>query len=1510
MPSEFRWRVKKQGASLWRLALFIATALAPTYVCATPSVNVALSAAFNSPPYLVELLETAAEENSTCYFPLLDRVAEGIFADSVTEQDLYERFLQVLQDDGHITNADALSSFKLALSIRSTAPRIQAHYQYYNTSVEPSLGVAQDAVCQVWAHYDGAQYCSPSLEHAQQSVSGDSGERVLQFDRLLGEHDLPSLVLYADITAPSFSEFHTVLSKRAREGEFSYRVRYRPPASDAARKPLFVSGYGVELVLKRTDYIVIDDRDTDQTSSSFKEDGDIKPTLATDDDLKEEDTLSDLKPLSAFEVSRLGINAASFVMASDDPFDTLLKLSQDFPRHSSAIAHFNATPDFLEAFEQQNQALTLPPGYNGIWINGLQMSPRHIDAFSLVSHLRHERKLVAAFQELGLSARETVSLLSNPAITKSHGADQSPRFDYRDDLEGGSIIVWLNDLEKDSRYKEWPTSLSALLQRTYPGQLPNVRRDIHNVVLPMDLADPVDIKTVVSQIQRFVKKLIPVRFGLVPTLQSTESQKQAKVAHYLHEVYGLGALLAYLEKCLEDKETSFPSKNAFMAVIDGRTKRQKRTALSFEELLETKEYDAIISKTHAYLKRLGANTQPAPVFVNGAAVNRDNNWLHFMIARLSNDLESIQRGLLQGIFDDNSWIPQFYLADAVLGRHSLIVPQDPDAIKLLDMNELYHRHGRTFAKLPRIPAASGMSLEEWAQLIIIADFDEDPGLQQLREVLDFHTKHPGVEVLLLQNAGTSLTSSGFSTRLHELLQNSQELDSVTLSSLLKSVPAKSNNQEPSQNSVDDYVAELSPLIKSLGLHEGKTHLILNGRIIGPLDAAFDVQDLEQFLAFERKRRLFPVQRALSSLELADKISGPLEFARLTSLVALSTESDIPEGIYDSGPMLRSNRFTKLMDNKALTIATSSSENPSIEIVAAIDPTTELAQRWVPILKVLSQLDGVALNVFLNPRAQLQELPIKRFYRHVLDAAPTFDEKGSLLRPQATFKNLPDEALLTLGMDVPPSWLVASKESVHDLDNLKLSSLKPGMNVDAVYELEHILIEGHSRDVTTGTPPRGVQLLLGTEKNPHFDDTIIMANLGYFQFKAQPGYWKITLKPGQSERIFNLDSVGGMGYKPTPGDENNEVTLMSFQGTTLFPRLSRKPGHEKDDILEAGFKPGSPMDYLSKGLTFASGVLSSLTGFKNEEQHADINIFSVASGHLYERMLNIMMVSVMRHTKHSVKFWFIEQFLSPSFKSFLPHLAKEYGFSYEMVTYKWPHWLRAQREKQREIWGYKILFLDVLFPLSLDKVIFVDADQIVRTDMYELVTLDLEGAPYGFTPMCDSRTSMEGFRFWKQGYWEKFLRGLPYHISALYVVDLNRFRQLAAGDRLRGQYHQLSADPNSLSNLDQDLPNHMQHVIPIKSLPQDWLWCETWCSDEALTTAKTIDLCNNPLTKEPKLDRARRQVPEWTLYDEEIAALARRVAAEQSEEDMDDNFEELKAGEEEEAAIKLDRKDEL
>jgi UDP-glucose:glycoprotein glucosyltransferase len=61
-------------------------------------------------------------------------------------------------------------------------------------------------------------------------------------------------------------------------------------------------------------------------------------------------------------------------------------------------------------------------------------------------------------------------------------------------------------------------------------------------------------------------------------------------------------------------------------------------------------------------------------------------------------------------------------------------------------------------------------------------------------------------------------------------------------------------------------------------------------------------------------------------------------------------------------------------------------------------------------------------------------------------------------------------------------------------------------------------------------------------------------------------------------------------------------------------------------------------------------------------------------------------------------------------------------------------------------------------------------------------------------------------------------------------------------------------------------------LRIFSLPQEWLWCETWCSDESKAKAKTIDLCNNPLTKTPKLENAVRIIPEWSEYDGEIKAL--------------------------------------
>ena len=993
------------------------------------------------------------------------------------------------------------------------------------------------------------------------------------------------------------------------------------------------------------------------------------------------------------------------------------------------------------------------------------------------------------------------------------------------------------------------------------------------MVLPVDLTKPEDVLLLADTLLSFVKRKLSIRIGLVPITNSEHALEQARVVYYLIDTYGLQAAIVYLETSYSAKKLSAPSKSSFDMAVEGRTVRVDKIARPMDAVLKSEDYQEVIKASKKWMRRLSANSRIPPLFVNGVALPRDENWLQTMSNRVSTDLQMIQQAIFQEKFQDDVWLPAYFLQQAQARRNSLIVPENEKTLKIFDINKLLGEDQGLFERFPRVAADFSVNKEDWAHAVLVADLESETGAQLLATATAYQEVDPGIELIIIHNPIPSDIVSGLSVDLfghirdnaHRAFTNANELNAILTSD-------KPVTDKASKEAAVEFWHSADHLTKSLNLLPGQNALLLNGRLVGPIVSSsdFEVDDFEGLVTYERTSRILPALTALEALGLSETIKCPLAAAKVSSVVALSTISDTPDGMFEQASTLRMSQFS-MWNSSYTVIETGDVSTASVQFTVLLDPASQQAQRWIPMLKVLSELEGVYLKIFLNPKERLQELPVKRFYRYVLGAEPVFDEAGSVKALGASFKGVPQEALLTVGLDIPPAWLVAAKVSVYDLDNIKLSSIKG--DVEALYELENILIEGHSREVPGGAAPRGAQLVLGTERDPHFADTIIMANLGYFQFKANPGFYKISLKEGRSTEIFNIDSIGSQGWSPVTGDETTEVALMSFKGATLYPRLSRKPGMETEDVLEA--KAGSSMDFVSRGLNFAQGILGKGKAVVDKEEQAEINIFSVASGHLYERMLNIMMVSVMKHTKHTVKFWFIEQFLSPSFKDFIPFLAVEYGFKYEMVTYKWPHWLRAQTEKQREIWGYKILFLDVLFPLSLDKVIFVDADQIVRTDMIELVNHDLQGAPYGFTPMCDSRTEMEGFRFWKQGYWEKFLRGLPYHISALYVVDLHKFRQIAAGDRLRQQYHSLSADPGSLSNLDQDLPNHMQSVLPIHSLPQEWLWCETWCSDEALKDAKTIDLCNNPLTKEPKLDRARRQVPEWTVYDDEIAVVDKR-----------------------------------
>lgn len=150
------------------------------------------------------------------------------------------------------------------------------------------------------------------------------------------------------------------------------------------------------------------------------------------------------------------------------------------------------------------------------------------------------------------------------------------------------------------------------------------------------------------------------------------------------------------------------------------------------------------------------------------------------------------------------------------------------------------------------------------------------------------------------------------------------------------------------------------------------------------------------------------------------------------------------------------------------------------------------------------------------------------------------------------------------MDTPPAWIVSPKTSPYDLDNLVLDAIDQPIHV--LFELKQLLIEGHARE-GSNTPPRGLQLQLTRHGMDVASDTLIMANLGYLQFKVTPGVYDLAIRPGRGREVYELESVGAKGWDSPPLNETGPaVTLTSFEGMTILPRFKRKPGMETADVL--------------------------------------------------------------------------------------------------------------------------------------------------------------------------------------------------------------------------------------------------------------------------------------------------------------------------------------------------------
>ncbi|KAJ6669183.1 hypothetical protein lerEdw1_007992 [Lerista edwardsae] len=1401
------------------------------------AVTTSLTTKWFSTPLLLEASEFLAEEGQEKFWNFVEACQDfGSSGHNGTDYSSYSAMLRAASQNLSPLQQNLL---KFALSLRSYSATVQAFQQIAADEPPPMK-------CNAFFVVHGKKTCElDELGVLIQSAS----ERPKPF-MFKGDHkypvsnlESPVVIMYAEIGSEEFSRFHKQLVTKVNAGEITYILRHY--VAKPSKEKVYLSGYGVELAIKSTEYKAKDDtqvKGTDMNATVIGENDPIDEVQGflfgklrqLHPDLKEElkelrkyliESTNEMAPLKVWQLQDLSFQTAARILAAPTTYAlTVMKdISQNFPTKAS-----------------------------------------------LFDVLRNEARVMEGLHSLGiegLSMHNVLKLNTQPSDS-----------DYAVDIRSPAISVLILDPSHESTAE------------------------------------------LLSVAEMFLSNHIPLRIGLVFVVNDSEDVDGLQDA-------GVALLRAY-NYVAQEVDNHY----AFQTVISIYNKVNAGEKLKVEHVVSVLEkqypyvevnsiigvdsaYDQNRKEGCAYYEQTGVGPLPIVLF-NGMPFQKeqlDPDELETVtMHKILETTSFFQRAVYLGELSNDQDVVEYIMSqpNVVPRINSRILMADREYLDLTATNNLYVDDFARFtfldSKDKTAAVANSMTYltkkdESFVRPVtfwIVGDFDKPSGRQLLYDAIKHQKSSNHVRIGMINNPSeepdskntviaraiwaalqtqTSNNAKNFITKLAKeenakVLEAGADITEFAVGGMDINT-FKAAFESPKVDFILSHTMYSRDVLK---LKKGQRAVISNGRIIGPLGDGelFNQDDFHLLENIILKTSGQKIKTHIQQLGVEEDLASDLVM-KVDALLSAQPKGEA---------RIEYNFF----EDKYSAIKLRPKEGETyFDVVAIVDPATRDAQRLAPLLMVLTKLINMNLRVFMNCQSKLSDMPLKSFYRYVLEPEVTFTEDKFLVPgPVAKFLDMPQSPLFTLNPNTPESWMVESVRTSYDLDNIYLEEVESV--VAAEYELEHLLLEGHCYDITTGQPPRGLQFTLGTSTNPVVVDTIVMANLGYFQLKANPGAWFLKLRKGRSEDIYRIYSHDGTDSPPDASDI--VVVLNNFKSKIIKVKVQKKLDMINEDLLSDGTSENESGFWESLKWGFTGGQ-------KKEEVKQDkddvINIFSVASGHLYERFLRIMMLSVLKNTQTPVKFWFLKNYLSPTFKKlwgsvtilyfqeFIPYMAAEYNFQYELVQYKWPRWLHQQTEKQRIIWGYKILFLDVLFPLAVDKFLFVDADQIVRTDLKELRDFNLDGAPYGYTPFCDSRKEMDGYRFWKSGYWAGHLAGRKYHISALYVVDLKKFRKIAAGDRLRGQYQGLSQDPNSLSNLDQDLPNNMIHQVPIKSLPQEWLWCETWCDDASKKRAKTIDLCNNPMTKEPKLQAAVRIVPEWQDYDQEIKQLFSRFHQEKA-----------------------------
>ena len=248
-------------------------------------------------------------------------------------------------------------------------------------------------------------------------------------------------------------------------------------ATDAPRARLTAAGYGVEMAIKNMEYKAIDDDSSANATASS----------ASDDAAPE---------LKLKQIRDLGLQATQRVVRSDDPLQTMMDLSFDFPAIAAELSAVRVD-EATSAAAAENARKLSGGGSLVMSLNGEPLEMETVNVFSLLDRVADELKLADVFLSLGgldhAAVRKLLRMRVAGGGARARGGDDAPdfpRLDIVDPERDPASPRFATDVEKDRAFKSWDPSLSGLLSPDQGGRPPRVRRNLLNFVVVIELGDP------------------------------------------------------------------------------------------------------------------------------------------------------------------------------------------------------------------------------------------------------------------------------------------------------------------------------------------------------------------------------------------------------------------------------------------------------------------------------------------------------------------------------------------------------------------------------------------------------------------------------------------------------------------------------------------------------------------------------------------------------------------------------------------------------------------------------------------------------------------------------------------------------------------------------------------------------------------------------------------------------------------------------------------------------------